>query len=188
MTTMTGGTAIVESVLAHGVDTVFGLPGGQLYDLYNAYFEAQDRLTVLSSRHEQGAAYMAFGYASATGKVGVFSVVPGPGLLNSSAALLTAFGCNAKVLCICGQIPSSGMDVGAGYLHELPNQLGLVSNLTKQAERIDRPADAPEAVRRAFQALHSGRPRPVEIEMCMDVMEAEEEVDLGPVAKINPAR
>ena len=180
MPLMNGGTAIVESILAHGVKTVFGLPGGQLYHLYNAYLQSSDRLQVITSRHEQGAAYMAYGYSAATGDVGVYSVVPGPGLLNTTAALLTAYGCNAPVLCVSGQIPSTGLGIGAGYLHELPGQLEIVSYMTKQAERIDRPADAPAAIDRAFQALKSGRPRPVEVEMCMDVMEQEEEVTIVP--------
>ena len=180
MPLMNGGAAIVESMLAQGVKTVFGLPGGQLYHLYNAYLQAGDRLQVITSRHEQGAAYMAYGYSAATGGVGVYSVVPGPGLLNTTAALLTAYGCNARVLCVSGQIPSRGLGVGAGYLHELPGQLEIVSYMTKQAERINRPADAPAAIDRAFQALNSGRPRPVEVAMCMDVMEQEEEVTVTP--------
>ena len=179
MAQMSGGSAIVEALLANDVDTIFGLPGGQLYHLYDAYFENQDKLRLITSRHEQGAAYMAYGYAAATGNVGVYSVVPGPGLLNTGAALLTAYGANAKVLCVCGQIPSQGIGVGAGYLHELPGQLEIVGHITKHAERIDRPADAPGAINRAFQALHSGRPRPVEVEMCMDVMELQEEVGVA---------
>ena len=178
MPLMSGGAAIVESILAQGVKTVFGLPGGQLYHLYNAYLQAGDRMQLITSRHEQGAAYMAFGYSAATGDVGVYSVVPGPGLLNTTAALLTAYGCNARVLCVSGQIPSTGLGVGAGYLHELPGQLEIISYMTKQAERINRPADAPAAIDRAFHALKTGRPRPVEVEMCMDIMEEEEEVSL----------
>ena len=69
MTQMSGGAAIVNALLANGVDTVFGLPGGQLYHLYEAYREAANRLHVVTARHEQGAAYMAFGYAASTGKV-----------------------------------------------------------------------------------------------------------------------
>ena len=132
MPLMSGGAAIVESILAQGVKTVFGLPGGQLYHLYNAYLQAGDRMQLITSRHEQGAAYMAFGYSAATGDVGVYSVVPGPGLLNTTAALLTAYGCNARVLCVSGQIPSTGLGVGAGYLHELPGQLEIISYMTKQ--------------------------------------------------------
>ena len=184
MPLMSGGSAIVESMLAQGVKTVFGLPGGQLYHLYNAYLQAGERLQVITSRHEQGSAYMAFGYSAATGDVGVYSVVPGPGLLNTTAALLTAYGCNARVLCVSGQIPSTGLGIGAGYLHELPGQLEIISYITKQAERINRPADAPAAIDRAFRALKSGRPRPVEVEMCMDIMEQEEEVRITPPGKI----
>lgn len=183
---MSGGSAIVEALLANDVDTIFGLPGGQLYHLYDAYFENQDKLRLITSRHEQGAAYMAYGYAAATGNVGVYSVVPGPGLLNTGAALLTAYGASAKVLCVCGQIPSQGIGVGAGYLHELPGQLEIVGHITKHAERIDRPADAPDAINRAFQAMHSGRPRPVEVEMCMDVMELKEEVGVAAKAQTVP--
>lgn len=169
MTEMTGAAALIESVLQFDVDTVFGLPGGQIYDVFDALHQAGDRVNVVTSRHEQGAAYMAYGYAHSTGRVGVFTVVPGPGLLNTTAALCTAYGASAKVLAISGQIPTVGLGVGAGYLHELPDQLSLIRGVTKWAERIDRPEDAPALVREAFKQLHSGRPRPVELEMCMDV-------------------
>src|SRR5437879_7202091 len=86
MTSMTGGEAIVSGLVAHGVDTVFGLPGAQVYGLFDAFQQAQ--LKVIGARHEQACGYMAYGYARSTGKVGVFSVVPGPGVLNAGAALL----------------------------------------------------------------------------------------------------
>ncbi len=187
MARMTGAKALIDSVLLQGVDTVFGLPGGQVYDLYDALDQAGD-LQVLTSRHEQGAAYMAYGYARSTGRVGVFLVVPGPGLLNTTAALCTAYGANAKVLAISGQIPSHGIGRGIGFLHELPDQLALIRGVTKWAERIERPEDAPGLVREAFRQLHTGRPRPVELEMAMDVtgIEAEVELDSGPLM-VEPA-
>ena len=104
MTSTSGGEAIVNGLVAHGVDTVFGLPGAQIYGLFDAFHQAQ--LKVIGARHEQAAAYMALGYARATGKPGVFSVVPGPGVLNASAALLTAMGRNEPVLCLTGQVPT----------------------------------------------------------------------------------
>ena len=76
MTTLTGGEAIVSGLVAHGVDTVFGLPGAQVYGLFDAFHQAQ--LKVIGARHEQACGYMAFGYARSTGRPGVFSVVPGP--------------------------------------------------------------------------------------------------------------
>jgi acetolactate synthase-1/2/3 large subunit len=187
MTRMTGAQAIVRSVVNHGVDTIFGLPGGQLYYLYDAFYRQRDRLRIITSRHEQGAAYMAFGYAHSTGRVGVFDVVPGPGVLNTTAALCTAYGANAPVLCLTGQVPTEGIGSGAGYLHELPDQLGILRSLTKWAERIDRPADAPSLVAEAFRQLQTGRPRPVSLEMAPDIMELEQEVNLLNPVTIYPA-
>ena len=84
MTATSGGEAIVNGLVAHGVDTVFGLPGAQIYGLFDAFHQAQ--LKVIGARHEQACGYMAFGYARSSGKPGVFSVVPGPGVLNAGAA------------------------------------------------------------------------------------------------------
>ena len=91
MTVMTGAEAIVKSLKVNGIDTVFALPGGQLDYLFDAMYKAGDGIRLIHSRHEQGCAYMAYGYARSTGKVGTYSVVPGPGLLNSSGALCTAW-------------------------------------------------------------------------------------------------
>ena len=76
---LTGGEAIVQGLLAHGVDTVFGLPGVQIYGLFDAFARAQPELRTMGARHEQGVGYMAFGYARASGRPGVYAVVPGPG-------------------------------------------------------------------------------------------------------------
>ena len=188
MTRMTGAQAIVRSVVNHGVDTIFGLPGGQLYYLYDAFYRQRDQVRIITSRHEQGAAYMAFGYAHSTGRVGVYDVVPGPGVLNTTTALCTAWACNAPVLCLTGQVPTEGIGSGAGYLHELPDQLAIMRGLTKWAERIERPEDAPGLVAEAFRQLRTGRPRPVELEMAPDIMELEQEVQLlDPVTEYAPA-
>ena len=88
-TRMIGGQALVKSITAHGVDTIFGLPGVQLDWFFNALHDEGNNIRVINSRHEQGVAYMARGYAQSTGKVGVFAVVPGPGVLNTTAALST---------------------------------------------------------------------------------------------------
>src|SRR6202020_2140841 len=112
MTSSTGGEAIVSGLVAHGVDTVFGLPGAQIYGLFDAFQQAQ--LKVIGARHEQACGYMAYGYARSSGKPGVFSVVPGPGVLNAGAALLTALGANEPVLCLTGQVPTAFLDKGRG--------------------------------------------------------------------------
>jgi acetolactate synthase-1/2/3 large subunit len=168
----TGADAIVESLRVNGVDTVFGLPGGQLNHLFDAVQRAGPALRLIHSRHEQGCAYMAFGYAQSTGKVGTYTVVPGPGLLNTTAALCTAWACNSPVLAISGQNPIKAIDSGYGHLHEIPDQLGLIRHLTKWAERINHPSEAPRIMFEAFTQLRSGRPRPVGIEMPEDVMGA----------------
>ncbi|MCB0126691.1 MAG: hypothetical protein KDE58_30745, partial [Caldilineaceae bacterium] len=178
MTKVTGGAAIVRSLLAHGVDTIFGLPGVQSDHLFNAFYDNRDQLRVIHSRHEQGAAYMALGYALSTDRVGVFSVVPGPGFLNASAALATAYSTNARVLALVGQIQSDSINQGYGLLHEIPNQIGILKTLTKWAARIETPATAPQLVAEAFRQLHDGRPRPVGLECAPDVLAMQSEVDL----------
>lgn len=177
----TGGEAIVHSLIHHGVDTLFGLPGVQNDWLYNALYDRRDEIRVIHTRHEQGAGHMALGYALARGDVGVCSVVPGPGFLNASAALATAYGLNAQVLYLVGQIPTHKIGKNEGLLHEIPDQLGILRTLTKWAERVPRPADAPRLVAEAFQQLRSGRPRPVGLEVPMDVLAQREEVDASPV-------
>lgn len=167
MTTLTGGEAIVSGLVAHGVDTVFGLPGAQVYGLFDAFHQAQ--LKVIGARHEQACGYMAFGYARASGRPGVFSVVPGPGVLNASAALLTAFGCNEPVLCVTGQVPTQFLGKGRGHLHEMPDQLATLRTYVKWADRIEHPGNAPTVVARAFQEMMSGRRGPASVEMPWDV-------------------
>src|SRR3954447_2430411 len=178
MPLMSGGDAVVRSVLAHGVSTIYALPGVQSDHLFNAMFDAGDALLVVHTRHEQGAAYMALGAALATGKPAVYSVVPGPGFLNSTAALATAYSTGARVLALIGQIPSRAIGKGHGLLHEIPDQLGILRTLTKWAERVGAPAEAPGLVARAFQQLNSGRARPVGIEVPPDVLAAKAEVTL----------
>src|SRR3984893_17687596 len=192
MTSMTGGEAIVSGLVAHGVNTVFGLPGAQIYGLFDAFQQAQ--LKVIGARHEQACGYMAYGYARSTGKVGVFSVVPGPGVLNAGAAMLTAFGSNEPVLCLTGQVPTQFLGKGRGHLHEMPDQLATLKTFVKWADRIEYPDAAPAMVSRAFQEMLSGRRGPVSLEMPWDVFTQRAEVgpaklfDLFPAPKPDPDR
>jgi len=167
MTQRTGGEAIVGGLLAHGVDTVFGLPGAQIYGLFDAFAKAG--MKVIGARHEQACGYMAYGYARSSGRPGVFSVVPGPGVLNAAAALLTAFGSNEPVLCLTGQVPTAFLGKGRGHLHEMPDQLATLRSFVKWADRIDHPGQAATLVARAFQEMLSGRRGPAALEMPWDV-------------------
>ena len=176
---MTGGEAMIRAAAANGTDTIFGLPGAQIYPMFDAIYRDPNIREVIS-RHEQGAAYMAYGYAKATGRPGVFSVVPGPGILNASAALCTADGCNQPVLCLTGQIMSEFLGKGRGHLHELDDQTATMATIVKHADHIADPTRAPQQINEAFRQMLSGRPGPATISMCWDTMAATYDVDVGP--------
>lgn len=178
MPRMTGGQALVEMLRRHGVDTLFAIPGVQNDAFFNALYDAHGAIRVIHTRHEQGAAYMAFGYAKTTGKVGTYSVVPGPGFLNTTAALGTAYAESAPVLCLAGQIPSHAIGRGWGMLHEIPDQLAILRGLTKWAARVEHPTQMQRVVDEAFHQLGTGRPRPVGIEIPPDVLSLETDVQL----------
>jgi acetolactate synthase-1/2/3 large subunit len=180
MPLMSGGDAVVRSLLGHGISAVYCLPGVQSDHLFNAMFDVGDAIKVVHTRHEQGAAYMALGAALATGRIAAYSVVPGPGFLNSTAALATAYSTGARVLALIGQIPSRAIGKGFGLLHEIPDQLGILRTLTKWAERIAHPEDAPAFMATVFRQLSSDRPRPVGIELPPDMLAAKAEITLTP--------
>ncbi len=177
------GQAIVEALIRHGVRQIFGVPGVHIYKLFDALHERRDAISYVGSRHEQGAAYMAYGYAKSTGKVGVYTCVPGPGVLNTASALCTAYAGNAPVLCVTSEIPSHEIGQGHGILHELPYQLATLRSLTKWAERINHPTQVPWLVARAFEEMTSGRPRPVALECPWDTLGVQALVDLDVVAR-----
>src|SRR5689334_10461666 len=147
---MTTAEAATAALIAHGIGAVYALPGVHNDHLFDAFQRAGDRLSVVHTRHEQGAAHMALGAALATGKPQAYSVVPGPGLLNSAAALLTAHGMNAPVLALIGQIPAAMIGRGISYLHEIRDQTGIISRLVDHTARIDTPAEAPAMIAKAI--------------------------------------
>lgn len=160
--------ALVKSLIDRGVDAIFGIPGAQTYAFFDALYKHRNQIKLYVSRHEQGSAYLAYGYAKSTGKPAAYCVVPGPGVLNTMAALCTAH--NAPVLCITGQVPSEFLGVGHGMLHELPDQLNTLRSLTKWAARIDHAAQAQSLLAEAFRNMTSGRVRPTALEVPLDVL------------------
>ena len=168
---MTAAAALTETLLRNGIDTIYGLPGLHNDPLFDAFHPQQKsgRLSVVHTRHEQTAAYMALGAALATGKPQAFAVVPGPGFLNASAALLQAYAMNAPVLGLVGQIPQGDIDRGFGHLHELRDQLGVAGHIAKFTARIRTPHEAPAITTRAIEEMQRGVPRPAVIECAMDV-------------------
>ncbi|MCC2097171.1 MAG: hypothetical protein KDJ29_09785 [Hyphomicrobiales bacterium] len=183
MTEMSGGDAVVGALAAHGIDTLYCLPGVQSDHLFNAIFDS-GKIRTVHTRHEQAAGYMALGAAIATGRPAAYSVVPGPGFLNSTAALCTAWALNAKVVALAGQNPTATLGKIYGLLHEIPDQLGIMAQFTKTAQRIETPQDAPGKVAAAFQALHSGRARPVGLELPVDMLSGRG--DITPVDPLAP--
>src|SRR5215510_14061225 len=166
---MTTAEAAVATLIGHGLDTVYALPGVHNDHLFDAFHRAGEFLRVVHTRHEQGAAYMALGAALATGRPQAYSVVPGPGLLNSGAALLTAYGMNAPVLAIIGQIPAPAIGKGHGHLHEIRDQAGIVSRLVDHSSFIRDPSEASIKITKAIQSMSRDRPGPAAVACAIDV-------------------
>jgi acetolactate synthase-1/2/3 large subunit len=179
---MTGGQALVASLRREGVGVIFGLPGVQLYGAMAALRD-EPRMRLIATRHEQATTYMADGYARAGGgDFGVALVVPGPGLLNASAGLSTAYSASSPVLLIAGQIPKSKIGRNIGLLHEVNDQLDAIAPVTKWRTRVLEIAEIPAAIREAGRQLRSGRPRPVVVDVPPETLE-----DEGDVTLLDPA-
>lgn len=170
MPQMNGGEALVRQLRAEGVDTVFALPGVQIMAAFDALYDARADIRMIHVRHEQATTYMADGYARVSGKPGVAMVVPGPGALNATAGLGTAYASGSPVLLISGQIPTDSLGKQQGQLHEVEDQLDVFRPITKWAHRVTRVEEIPEAVHEAFRQLTTGRPRPVELEVPPDTL------------------
>ncbi|PYM69773.1 MAG: thiamine pyrophosphate-binding protein [Candidatus Rokuibacteriota bacterium] len=186
MARMTGGEALVQSLYREGIRVVFGLPGVQLYGVMAALRD-EPRIRFITTRHEQATSYMADGYARAGGDVGTGLVVPGPGLLNSTAGLSTAYSASSPVLMLSGQIPREQIGKNVGLLHEVNDQQDCIAPITKWRRRVLQVAEIPAAVREAFTQLRTGRPRPVELEMPPETMEEEGDADLLPATEAGRA-
>jgi acetolactate synthase I/II/III large subunit len=187
MPRMTTAEAVIETLLTHGTDTIFALPGVHNDHLFDAAHKASDRIRIIHPRHEQTAAYMALGAALATGKPQAFAVVPGPGILNASAALLMAYAMGAPVIALAGQIPSFAIDRGHGHLHEIHDQIGLLRHIVKQAERIRSPQEASARLAQAIAVATSGPAGPVALECAIDIWGQAAEVSLAaPIAHEAP--
>ena len=186
MARMTGGEALVQSLYREGIRVVFGLPGVQLYGVMAALRD-EPRIRFITTRHEQATSYMADGYARAGGDVGTGLVVPGPGLLNSTAGLSTAYSASSPVLMLAGQIPREQIGKNVGLLHEVNDQQDCIAPITKWRRRVLQVAEIPAAVREAFTQLRTGRPRPVELEMPPETMEEDGDADLLPATEAGRA-
>ena len=179
-----GGRAVVDALDAWGVDTVFGIPGIHTLALYDALFD-HPRIRHVTTRHEQGAGYMADGYARATGRVGVVLATTGPGAMNALTPMATAYAESSPVLLIVSGLPDDEAGRDLGLLHDMRNQFAALREVCGRGCRVGSVAEIPAAVSEAFVALRRSRPRPYVLEVPLDVLDAEAEV--GPVrAELGP--
>lgn len=164
----TVGEALIDLLEANGVEVVFGIPGVHTVELYRGL--AGSKIRHVTPRHEQGAGFMADGYARVSGKPGVALVITGPGLTNTITAMAQARQDSIPMLVISGVNRRDSLGHGRGLLHELPDQQGMMKTLALYSHTLLNPADLPLVVDRAFAVLLSGRPGPVHIEIPTDVM------------------
>jgi acetolactate synthase-1/2/3 large subunit len=166
MTTV--GEALITLLEAHDVDTVFGIPGVHTVELYRGL--ARSKIRHVTPRHEQGAGFMADGYARASGKPGVAFVITGPGLTNTITAMGQARADSVPMLVISGVNATPTLGKGLGHLHELPDQRGMMEKVALFSHRVADADELPGVLARAFALFSSSRPGPVHIEIPTDVM------------------
>jgi len=179
----TVGEALIDILQANGVDTVFGIPGVHTVELYRGL--AASKIRHITPRHEQGAGFMADGYARVTGKPGVALVITGPGLTNTITPMAQAYQDSIPMLVISGVNSRASLGHGTGKLHELPDQQAMMSTLALMSHTLLEPSDLPGVMERAFTLLKSRRPGPVHIEIPTDVMA--EKITLNPVQAVQAA-
>lgn len=174
MVVMTGGQALVAALVEHGVDVVFGIPGTHNLEIYKQLSEQGVRH--VSTRHEQGAGYAADGYARTTGRPGVAVVTSGPALLNTAAAVGQAWSDSIPVLVVSPGLPLRHPAAGNGLLHETRDQGAALAAVAAASLRATSVAEIPTVVAQAFALMTSARPRPVHLEVPLDVLEESAEV------------
>jgi len=185
MSTASGGEVVAQTLVANGIDTLFGIPGVQLDPVFAGLHDVQGRIRIYHARHEQGVALMAYGYAHVSGRIGTLLVVPGPGFLNATTGMLTAHACNNPMLCLVGQSERMFIGSGVGVLHELDNQIGIARSLVKWAVRVETPGQIVPALTTALEEIRTLRPRPVYVELPSDIVRMQMEVPAIPCAAPN---
>ena len=168
---MTCGEATMRLLARYGVTTVFGIPGVHTLDMCRGMTDGGDSraITHVQTRNEQGAGFMAEGWARATGEVGVAVVISGPGVTNASTALGQCYADSLPMLLLSAEPDSRAIGKGRGVLHEITEQKRVTEPLCAVSATARRASDVPELMARAFSVFSSGRPRPVHISLPLDV-------------------
>lgn len=165
---LTCGQAAIALLEAYGVDTVFGIPGVHTLDFYRGL--AGSRIRHVAVRHEQGAGFMADGYARASGRPGVCLVITGPGVTNVATAVGQAYSDSVPMLVLSSVNAMDDLGKGRGRLHEITSQQAVMAPLTAFSRTIREAAELPQAMAQAFAVFDSARPRPVHIEIPLDLL------------------
>lgn len=165
------GVYLTQLLKTYGVEIVFGIPGVHTVELYRGL--SGSGLRHITPRHEQGAGFMADGYARASRKPGVCFIISGPGMTNIVTAMGQAYGDSIPMLVISTVNAHGRMGSGEGWLHEMPNQSALVSGVCAFSRSVNRPEELAPALAQAFAVFDSARPRPVHIELPINVMLAD---------------
>lgn len=160
--TITGAEAVIRSLIAEGVETVFGYPGGAIMPIYDALYDYQDKIRHILVRHEQGATHAAQGYARAGGKTGVVFATSGPGATNLVTGIADAMIDSTPMVCITGQVAANLLGTDA---FQETDVIGITMPVTKWNFQVTRAEEIPVAIAKAFYIAHSGRPGPVLIDI-----------------------
>ena len=175
---MTGGRAVAMALKAEGIEHVFGIVGTHDSPLFDGVLD-EPSIRVVTTRHEQGAALMAAGYARASGKIAACFVVPGPGLTNALTGMGMAHSESAPMLVFGGQNALGQLEREGGHFHELANSVSVAGSVCGYATRASLPNDIPRVIREAMRSMRCKRPRPAYIEMPLDVQS--DEADIAPL-------
>ena len=174
---MTGAAALMAALQAHNVGSVFGIPSTHTLEIYRTLGEATD-IRHITTTHEQGAAFMADGYARGSGRPGVCFITTGPGVTNAATALAQAYSDSVPVLCITAHIISTDIGRGRGHSHELRSQESVLAGVTEESYLLKTPGEVPRAVAEAFRSFRTKRPRPICLAIPTDVQEASASVSI----------
>ena len=178
MSARTCGEAVMQLLAAYEVDTVFGMAGTMTLELYRGIARAGMRH--VQCRNEQGASLMADGYARATGKPGVCTVIGGPGVTNAATGIAQAYSDSQPMLVLSGASPTLSHGKGWGAIHEITDQAAVTAPFTAFSAMVRHPDEVPELIARAYAVFRGGRPRPVHLSFPRDVLPLPVETEWQP--------
>lgn len=182
-----GAHALIEALLAEGSDVLFGIPGVGTLPVYDAMLDRPE-LRHVETRHEQGAIFMADGYARATGRVGVAFTSGGPGALNTVTAMSSSFNDSVPVLHIMNENPAEVRRKGRGHFHDMSDQFGIFRSVSDFGIQVTLADEIPAAVHQAMFALRNRRPRPAVVEIAAEAFSVTTEAEVVTAARRDPRR